>query len=148
MRKPLLLLAAALMVSPVFAQERGDGERGRGGPPSPSDFIDRFDKNGDGHVSKDEVPEQAWQFVGRADANKDGKITKEEIDNGMKEMRERFSQSRNGRGGDRPSFQRPSGHSPGRGPLSGAGSPRTRAGSDDSKKADGDDDDDDDDDDD
>ncbi len=63
---------------------------GRGGPPPgggpPGGFsvetLFRFDRNGDGKVSKDELPEFLRErILDRADTNKDGMIEKQEAEN-------------------------------------------------------------------
>jgi len=46
---------------------------------NPEAFFDRLDRNGDGKIGKDEMPEQGREFIERLDANKDGEITKEEF---------------------------------------------------------------------
>jgi hypothetical protein len=66
------------------------------------------DKNKDGKVSKEELPERMQGIVDRADANKDGAMDKKEL----RQMAERFGQSgrpARGRGegeGDRPARPR------------------------------------------
>lgn len=53
-----------------------DGERpGRGNRP---DFK-TLDKNGDGFITQDEVPAEAWERMKKADKNGDGKISAEEL---------------------------------------------------------------------
>jgi Ca2+-binding EF-hand superfamily protein len=53
---------------------------GKGGPGkgNPDDRFKNADKNGDGKLTKDEVPEQAWNFLSRLDKNEDGAISEEE----------------------------------------------------------------------
>ena len=92
-------------ISGRWAERSGERECGRPGGvgrPSPADFAARImgnDKNGDGKVTKDELPEFLRRILDRADTNKDGAIDNAEA----KKMAERFG----GRG-------RPSGA--GRGP--------------------------------
>lgn len=65
---------------------RGDGTR-----PGPQQFIARimeFDKNKDGKLSKEELPERMQRIIDRADANNDGAVDKEELI----EMHKRFTQ--------------------------------------------------------
>jgi collagen type III alpha len=65
-------------------QRRGSGGgRGSGGP---RDLM-QMDANGDGKVTKEEVPEGMRDFFDRIDANGDGAIDRAEAD----EMRKRFS---------------------------------------------------------
>lgn len=56
-------------------------EKSREGQPAP--IVERmmaYDKNKDGKISKDEVPEErAQRLFQRADANKDGFVTREEL---------------------------------------------------------------------
>ena len=65
----LLALSFALLASPAFAQPGRGGFGGFGGGP-PSDFrqrmMERMDRNGDGRLDEDEVPERARDFVSRA----------------------------------------------------------------------------------
>jgi Ca2+-binding EF-hand superfamily protein len=72
-----------------------DGGRGRGG--SMMERLMGFDKNKDGKVTKDEMPEQMKRMLDRGDANKDGALDRTEIE----KMVERFRQGggREGRGG-------------------------------------------------
>ncbi|MEW6307306.1 MAG: EF-hand domain-containing protein [Verrucomicrobiota bacterium] len=73
----------------------GFGQGGPGGPGGPQggargpgvgsagDFATRLmqnDKNGDGKVTMDEVPEQMRPVLQRADTNSDGAVTKEEAE--------------------------------------------------------------------
>ena len=59
------------------------GRRSRGGF-SGTDFAARImsnDKNGDGKVTKDEMPERMQSFFDRLDANGDGAIDQQEMEN-------------------------------------------------------------------
>jgi hypothetical protein len=60
----------------------GGPARGPGGSGGPGldMLMKRFDKNEDGQLAKDEVPELLWQRMGRADADGDGALTKEELE--------------------------------------------------------------------
>jgi hypothetical protein len=88
----------------------GGGRGGFGGPDS-ADFAVRImsnDKNGDGKVTRDELPEYMLRILDRADTNNDGAIDKAEA----KKMTERFGGSRSG------------GTRRGQGTRSGGGRPR------------------------
>jgi len=53
-----------------------------------------FDKNGDGKVTKDEMPQQMKErMLQRADTNRDGALDKEEV----KKFAEQIGQGRRGR---------------------------------------------------
>jgi len=60
----------------MAAMQRDGGPGGKG---NPGEMLKRADKNGDGNISKDEVPEEAWARLGRLDTNKDDTVTKEEF---------------------------------------------------------------------
>lgn len=68
-------------------ESRGDGppRRGNGGrppgggQPDPARLMERFDRNKDGAIAKDEAPEFLWGRLSSADANKDGKLTLKEL---------------------------------------------------------------------
>lgn len=55
---------------------KGKGERPEGGP---GEMFKRADKNSDGKISKDEVPEQAWERLGKLDKDGDDAVSKEEM---------------------------------------------------------------------
>ncbi len=57
---------------------------GKGSAMKPGEMFSKGDRNGDGKISKDEVPEQAWERLGKADANKDGAVSKQEMETAMK----------------------------------------------------------------
>ena len=82
---------------------RGRGARGdragRGGPAG-ADIVERImsrDENGDGKVSKDEMPERMQRILERADSNNDGAIDQAEAESFAERMRQR-----DGRRGKRP----------------------------------------------
>lgn len=64
----------------------GAGPRGFGGPPSPARLFEHADKNKDGKLTKDEVPEFMWTRLSNADADKDGSVTKSELEEHHKKM--------------------------------------------------------------
>jgi len=56
------------------------GAPGAGGDrPSPREIFQRFDKNGDGKLSKEEAPERMQQNWDRIDRNSDGSVTPDEL---------------------------------------------------------------------
>jgi len=57
---------------------RPGGDRPGGG--GHGERLKEMDKNGDGNLSKDEVPERAWEFLSRADKNGDDVLSKEELE--------------------------------------------------------------------
>lgn len=60
----------------------GPGERGGPGGVNPEEMVNRmmqFDKDGDGRLSKEELPERMQRMMERGDTNKDGFLSKEEL---------------------------------------------------------------------
>ncbi|MCB1091849.1 MAG: hypothetical protein KDL87_09975 [Verrucomicrobiae bacterium] len=53
----------------------GPGGGGGGG----GQMFERADKNGDGKLTQDEVPAEAWERIGRADKDGDKAVTREEM---------------------------------------------------------------------
>lgn len=62
-----------------MAAMRRDGGPGGKGKGAPGEMLERADKNGDGHIGKDEVSEEVWARMGRLDKNGDDMISKEEF---------------------------------------------------------------------
>ncbi|MBL4886099.1 MAG: EF-hand domain-containing protein [Planctomycetaceae bacterium] len=52
---------------------------GRKGKPTPENFLKRFDKDGNGSVSKNELPEKMQARFAKIDTNSDGKLDLKEI---------------------------------------------------------------------
>jgi tRNA-Thr(GGU) m(6)t(6)A37 methyltransferase TsaA len=64
---------------PAFGGPFGRGRGGRGGGDF-AEFVMGFDRNDDGRVTKDEMPERMKErLLPRADANKDGALDRQEI---------------------------------------------------------------------
>src|SRR5438270_11024763 len=57
---------------------------------SADDFIKRFDKNGDGYLTRDELPPRLAAIFDRVDANGDGKLDKKEVAALMQILRNRL----------------------------------------------------------
>lgn len=77
-------------------QGGGPGGRPGGGPPSGEQFVKHimgFDKDGDGKVTKEELPEPMQRMLQRGDTNEDGAIDREEAEK-LVEQLERFRRDR------------------------------------------------------
>jgi RND family efflux transporter MFP subunit len=78
------------------------GGGGAGGgfrmPANGAEYIKASDKNGDGKVAKDELPEMAQQFFGQTDTNGDGFVDEKEAETAVQRMKERFQQMQQGGG--------------------------------------------------
>jgi len=57
---------------------------------SAGDFIKRFDKNGDGYLTKDELPPRLAALFDKMDANGDGKLDKKEVTVMLQVLRKRL----------------------------------------------------------
>ena len=66
------------------------------GQPDPGDMFKRMDANGDGKLSREELPDRARQNFDRVDSDRDGFISREEHEAFLRRMRE------GGPGGQRP----------------------------------------------
>lgn len=58
------------------------------GQPAAGDFFKRLDADGDGKLSREELPERARQNFGRIDADGDGSVSREEHEAVVRRMRE------------------------------------------------------------
>ncbi len=63
---------------PGFGRPPAGGSR-NSGPPDPDVLFERFDRNKDGRLTKDEVPEGLWNRLSAVDTNKDAAVTKVEM---------------------------------------------------------------------
>lgn len=78
---------------PPVPQTSGQGRRGPSGRMDPVEFFKGMDKDGDGKLSGDEIPEQIRQGLSRIDTDGDGSLSLEEIE-------ARFQQGGNRGGGN------------------------------------------------
>ena len=67
--------------------------------PSAADMMVRFDKNDDGKLTEDEVPEGPWARMSRADADEDGVVSAKELKTAVQKMRRQSATPGGGRGG-------------------------------------------------
>jgi hypothetical protein len=77
-----LLLAGASAAEPPDPKQEPPRELVRPAPISVDDIVERimaFDKNKDGKITKDELPERMQFLIELGDANKDGALDKDEI---------------------------------------------------------------------
>ncbi|CAA6677265.1 MULTISPECIES: hypothetical protein [unclassified Lentimonas] len=74
----LLFLSAITAFAATDNDERGRGDRK---PPSPEEFIERLDADGDGKVSQDEFDGPDEHFT-KCDSDGDGYITEDEAPSG------------------------------------------------------------------
>jgi Ca2+-binding EF-hand superfamily protein len=80
-RSVLWLLAAVIFVA-VIATGVVLLSRPSPGGPTPDELVRElllFDKNGDGQLRPDEVPERMQGMFARGDANQDGTLTRDEL---------------------------------------------------------------------
>jgi Ca2+-binding EF-hand superfamily protein len=108
--------------------QRPQGQQGQRPQFNPTDMIKRIkesDKNNDGKITKDELPEQMQRMFPRIDTNQDGAIDREELAVMEKRMAERGQggQRPDGQPGQRPDGQRPDGQ-PGQRPQNPQGQGR------------------------
>src|SRR5262245_17970513 len=76
------------------ADEKKDGKKAKGRPLIDVDeFMKEYDRDKDGYLSKDEMPEWLRHNFDRLDLNKDGKISKEELQKGVAYLQERHRPS-------------------------------------------------------
>jgi polyisoprenoid-binding protein YceI len=68
-------------------QAAGRGGRGGGRRGNPLDRFKEMDKNGDGKLAGDEIPERMKNFIGNIDSDGDGAVTQEEMKSAMEKMR-------------------------------------------------------------
>ena len=84
----------------------GTGPFGRGlfGPPSVDMIFRHADRNHDGKVTKDEVPDFIWKRLSEADTDKDGAVSKSEMEEHLKK---RFPGKKPDSGDNRPTQDKP-----------------------------------------
>ena len=97
MNRLLVVTASvALLCCPVSRAD--DKEKPKQLPPqlakliqgTPADFIKRFDKNGDGYLTKDELPPALTRAFDKMDVNGDGKLDRKEVAAMLQILRRRF----------------------------------------------------------
>ena len=76
------------------------GRQGRQGRPDPAQMFAHLDKNQDGKLTKDELPERMAERLMAADTNGDGAITKAEFEAAREKMGGRRGQHGGGSGND------------------------------------------------
>lgn len=59
-----------------------------GGPPSAERLLEHADKNKDGKLTKDELPEPFWKHLSAADTDQDGTVSKTELEGHIKQRQE------------------------------------------------------------
>ncbi|MBI1903380.1 MAG: EF-hand domain-containing protein [Planctomycetia bacterium] len=74
----LLVAAAFTNAGSSFSQDQQRPNQ-RERRPDPARMVEQFDKNGDGLLGRDEVPERMKERFDQIDADKDGKLSKEEL---------------------------------------------------------------------
>ena len=78
---------------------RERGPEGQGAGPMLDRLFERFDPEGAGALSAEDVPEMLWQRLAPADADGDGAVTREELQAHAQAQRERFGGARGPRRG-------------------------------------------------
>jgi len=73
-----LLLALAL-ATPALAEDGGRRGKGHRHGHKACKLFERFDKDGSGSLTSDEVPARLWKRISKADADGDGAVTKAEL---------------------------------------------------------------------
>jgi hypothetical protein len=98
----LVATTQAMAQPPRGDRGGGPGFRGPGGrPPSPAQMFERLDRDEDGELSKDEIPEFLRSRLTRADANDDGVISKDELARARAAMADRGGRGAPGPARDR-----------------------------------------------
>jgi Ca2+-binding EF-hand superfamily protein len=62
------------------------------GRPGMEGMFDRFDKDNDGKLSKDEMPPPMAERLGKVDSNKDGAVSKDELQAAFRKLRGEMAQ--------------------------------------------------------
>src|SRR6266404_5698476 len=94
----VLILATSLMLLSFQIAHSDEKEKPKQFPPqlrkliegSPAEFIKRFDRNGDGYLTRDELPPRLAQAFDKMDVNGDGKLDKKEVAAMLQILRQRL----------------------------------------------------------
>ncbi len=82
-KKSLLLLILSAALLPLGAQAKPEGVpadgKGKKGPPSPEQIIERMDADKNGTISKEEAKGPLAKNFDKIDANSDGQLDKKEL---------------------------------------------------------------------
>ena len=73
---------------PKSARKKAKRKKAKNRQPNPGRFLQRFDKNGDGAIDREEAPGRLKQSFKRADRDGDGKITRGELAAVFKRMQQ------------------------------------------------------------
>lgn len=87
---PLVFLGGVPAADKDQPDQKKEDNKAKGGPLiDTAAFLREYDRDKDGYLSKDELPDYLHYNFERLDANKDGKISKEELDKGMAYLQQR-----------------------------------------------------------
>ena len=97
----VLMLGIVLAVPAYAGEGKGDGKRKhKRKRPNAERIFKHFDKNEDGLLTSDEVPERAWKRIAKADEDGDGAVSKKELKKAIRKHRgKRGGRRGGGKGG-------------------------------------------------
>jgi Ca2+-binding EF-hand superfamily protein len=89
----------------------GAGRRSEGGPGAGPEMISKMfdarDKDGDGKLTGDEIPERMQDRLDKIDGDQDGSVSRQEMESAMSKMRGRGGKQGGGKDAGRPGGDRP-----------------------------------------